>query len=242
MEDAESWEDAPAGDAPVLVAVMRDRADWARLLAEGWYRVPARRAPPQMAADYLAFYHTAAFPAEKWSIRYYAAVRGVRVVRRRDLLPAEAEHPRAGDAYFRFDLGPVLTLERPVFSRRLRRVTFIHTTLERLQTAGDVSELWITQPLRERLWIELNRQGAPAEAAPADLLIACQHGRVAVECAPPQALDGLRDGSLTLPGQAPRELDGVWLRFEDAGWPALLAPYIERIWAEIGRLGGPAGA
>jgi hypothetical protein len=241
MDDVEQHDDPPAA-ATVLVVVMRDRADWARLQTEGWYRVPVRRAPRQAAADYLAFYHTAAFAEEKWSIRTYAPVRAVRVARRRDLLPAEADHPRAGDAYFRFDLGPLLALEQPVFSRRLRRITFIHTTLERLQTAGDVSELWITQPLRERLWVELNRQGIHAEQTPAELVIPCRQVSLTVECLPMQGTAGPREGSLTLPDQAPPETNGMVLRFEDAGWPARLAPYIERIRAEMARLDGPLEA
>ena len=32
-------------DDQVLVAIMNNRADWERVQGEGWYRIPAKKAP-----------------------------------------------------------------------------------------------------------------------------------------------------------------------------------------------------
>ena len=52
----------------VLVAVMNDRRDFEIARHEGWYRIPLKRAPSRVGADYLAFYQTKAFGDEKWAI------------------------------------------------------------------------------------------------------------------------------------------------------------------------------
>lgn len=135
------------GSATVLVAVMNDRRDLARAQREGWYRIPLRTAPRPLASDYLAFYLTAAFGEERWSVRYYAEVWRYELRQRRDILPEEAEHPRARDLYYRLHLGTVQALERPIPSRSLRRVTFIYTSMERLLTAADVRHLWPDRPM-----------------------------------------------------------------------------------------------
>lgn len=128
--------------ARVLVVVMNQPRDLAIAREEGWYRIPLRRAPPRIAAEYLAFYQTAAFGNERWAIRYYAAIRGYRLVQRRQLLPQESSHPRADDQYYRIDLGRLEQLPLPVPAARLRRISFIATSFGQLRLARDVVELW----------------------------------------------------------------------------------------------------
>ncbi|NTU82924.1 MAG: hypothetical protein HGA45_26755 [Chloroflexales bacterium] len=134
--------DEPDDESRVLVAVVTRPRDLALAREAGWYRVPLARVPPRFAADYLAFYQTAAFGAERWSVRYYAAVLRYTLALRRDLLPAEADHPRAAERYYRVDLGPVTALPLPVPAARLRRVAFIATTFGQLRRAADVRELF----------------------------------------------------------------------------------------------------
>lgn len=129
-------------DAPVLVAVINRPADLERARQQGWYRIPVRRAPPMLAVSYLAFYQTSSFGDERWAVRYCASVQRVGVALRRELLPDEADHPRAGERYYRFALGPLWALPVPVPSRRLRRVTFIPTTFGQLLHARELTELW----------------------------------------------------------------------------------------------------
>lgn len=153
-----------SAEARVLVAILTHPRDLAAARDEGWYRVPIARAPRALGAEYLAFYQTSAFGSERWAVRYLAEVRAVGVATRAALLPEEAGHPRAAARYYRFALGPLQLLPTPIPSRRLRRVTFIPTTLGQLLRARDVAELW--RPLEdadagwEALWgAGVNRRG-----------------------------------------------------------------------------------
>src|SRR4030067_552794 len=88
----------------ILVAVMTDPRDLeiARLL--GWYRIPLRKAPKVVAVDYLAFYQTGAFGAEKWRIQYLYRVRGHELHTRAELLRDEEDHPRAREEYYKITI------------------------------------------------------------------------------------------------------------------------------------------
>ncbi len=133
--------DWPMGDTPILVAVVTRPADLARA-ADGWYRLPIAHAPTRLGCEALAFYQTGAFGSDGHAVRLWATVRRVTLARRRDLLPDEPGHPRADALYYRFELGPLIALARPIPARRLRRVTFIPTTWARLAGAQDVADLW----------------------------------------------------------------------------------------------------
>ena len=202
----------------VLVVIMNNTRDFDIACREGWYRIPVNRAPRQLAADYVAFYQTSVFPEAKWSIRYYAPIKRFRVQRRQQLLPQEPEHPRANDLYYRVEIGPLRALPRPIPSAKLRRITFIPTTLERLLRAEDVRDLWEGQASAQRLWEALQDRGIEAErdypiregrvSYCADLAIFCQKGNLAVECQDPI----LEDDTLGIP----------WARLlADKGWALL---------------------
>jgi hypothetical protein len=150
-------------DARVLVAVVTQPRDLGNARDGGWYRIPLRRAPRDLAADYLAFYQTSAFGAERWAVRYLAAVRAVTIAARSALLPGEPGHPRAAERYYRFALGPLQALPAPLLSRRLRRIAFIPTSYGQLLRARDVAELWRPPDAGagwDELWgAGLNRRG-----------------------------------------------------------------------------------
>ncbi|MEN9938315.1 MAG: hypothetical protein RLZZ387_4894 [Chloroflexota bacterium] len=156
--------------ARALVCVMTRPRDLELARVEGWYRVPVRRAPRAVAAEFLAFYQTAAFGPERWAVRLLARVLRVSLATRRELLPEEAGHPRDAERYYRFALGPLEPLPLPVPARRLRRVTFIHTTVGQLLRARDVAELWRPEEAAEGLediWgAGVNRPRQPLDADP----------------------------------------------------------------------------
>lgn len=176
----------------VLVAVMNDPRDFEIARDKGWYRIPLRRAPGRIAADYLAFYQTKAFGDEKWAVNYYAPTRHYRLATRAELLPEEADHPRAAEPYYKVEIGPLQRLPHPVLSKRLRRITFIPTTLERLLKAEEVNDLWDLGSREDRLWEAFKREGIEAErqyeveegaaGCLVDLAVFCQEGQVAVIC------------------------------------------------------------
>ena len=151
-------------DERVLVAVVTGPHDWERVCAEHWYRIPLARAPRRIGAEYLAFYHTRSFEKLRWAITYYAPIKRYSLVRRRDLLPEEPDHPRANALYYKVEIGSLEALPQPIPSYRLRRVTFIMTTMSRLLCAHEINDLWIREGTRERLWSAL-RLREPAVAA-----------------------------------------------------------------------------
>lgn len=190
------WVEMPEedDDGRVLVVVMNNPRDFAIARDEGWYRIPVQRAPRQVAADYLAFYLTRVFEEERWTIPYIAPVLRYRVVRRVDLLPEEADHPRAQEWYYKVEIGPIRRLPRPIPSRRFRRVTFIPTTLQRLLNAEELNDLWMSSEVQAQLHAALKERHVHAEqqyvvaegGSPyrADLAIPCLDGGVAVRFQP----------------------------------------------------------
>lgn len=147
----------------VLVAVLKDKRDLeiARLL--GWYRIPFQHAPKTVSVDWLALYQTAKFGAEKWAINYVAPVRGHELTTRAELLRTQPDHPRAGERYFKLQLGSLERLPRPIPSLKWRRLTFLYTTGERLLAATEINDLIVQSDERELLWRALRERGLNAE-------------------------------------------------------------------------------
>ena len=87
-------------DDRVLVAIMNNKEDWQRVLDERWYRLPTKRAPAGTPHfDWLGFYFTKVFGADKWAVHYYAPIQGHELLTRRDLIPSQPNHKRAGNWY-----------------------------------------------------------------------------------------------------------------------------------------------
>lgn len=185
-----SYFDVTAQRRTVLVVVLNNALDFARAQNEGWYRIPQRRAPRRIGADFLAFYQTGAFrdQPEAQTISFIAATRRYRLMRRCELLPDELDHPRAEEYYYRIDIGPLQRLERPVPATNFRRVTFIHTTMARLLTATDVKDLFQSESPFEQLWSALREHNLrPLKnrivgERPVDITLRARGGYVGVNC------------------------------------------------------------
>jgi hypothetical protein len=93
-------------------------------------------------SDQVALYFTRALGEQRRAVHWYAPVRGHELLRRRDLLPDEPDHPRADQAYYAMQLGPLERLEPPIISLRWRRITFIETTWDPFQMAQEINELY----------------------------------------------------------------------------------------------------
>lgn len=147
-------------DDRVLVAVINNLEDWQRVQDEHWYRLPTKHAPePVPNIDILAFYFTRAFGADKWAVHYYAHVEGHELLTRRDLLPAEPDHKRAGQWYYKFELGPLRHKVPPIISYNWRRITFIATTGDRFEAAEDINDLFEDESPAGRLYVTLREDG-----------------------------------------------------------------------------------
>jgi hypothetical protein len=152
-------ETRPGSGERVLVAVMNDPRDLEIARTEGWYRIPVKRAPKQVGADYLALYLTGRFPPhQRHRVTYYAPIRAYRLVRRVTLFPDAPDHPRAQESYFKIEIGPLQALDVPVVAEKLRRITFISTSLDQLRRAREIRELWHKPSYHETLWRALSDQ------------------------------------------------------------------------------------
>lgn len=133
-------------DDRVLVAIMNNKKDWQRVQDEGWYRIPVKHAPPGAPNfDWIAFFFAKVFEENKWAIHFYAQVLGHELLTRRDLIPAEAKHQRAGDWYYKLELGPLHHKLPPIVADSWRRVTFIVTTGDRFEAAEELKDLLADQ-------------------------------------------------------------------------------------------------
>lgn len=149
----------------ILVSILPTPRDLEIARVLGWYRVPLRSAPKVINVDYLAFYQPAAFgAAHRWRIEYYAAVRGHELTTRLELFKDEPEHPRAHEEYYKVQLGPLQSLEKPILSGRWRRLTFLYTTGALFAKASTLEELVVGSEEREILWHSLRERAIAASA------------------------------------------------------------------------------
>jgi len=208
----------------VLVAILNNKRDFEIARVLGWYRIPLKTAPKTVSVDWLAFYQTAKFGDEKWSINYVAPVRGHELTTRAELLRTQPDHPRAAEAYFKIQLGPLERLARPIPSRKWRRLTFLYTTGERLLGALELNDLIVQSGEREQLWQALRERGLAAErqyeSAPCgeiDLALLCALGQLGISVGESRKLKE-RGGwqYLTFPDVLVRDdLPGVVKRIEE---------------------------
>ncbi|MBF2028359.1 MAG: hypothetical protein IGS48_16595 [Oscillatoriales cyanobacterium C42_A2020_001] len=130
----------------VLVAIMNNRADWAIASEQHWYRIPIEQVEKlkqrnQWPPKWLAFYQTKAFGDEAHAVTYYAEVIDMREVSRVELFPLEAQTAKSHTRYYKLEFATLQRLSHPIKSQRLRRITFIPTTLEKLHRATQIEEL-----------------------------------------------------------------------------------------------------
>jgi hypothetical protein len=144
--------------------------------------------------------YTKTFGDDRWAIHYYARIQGHELVTRRDLIPAEPDHPRAGNWYYALQLGPLEHKLPPIVAHRWRRVTFIVTSGDRFMNACKQNQ----RPFRG---------GALSQSSVGEAQRDGHSSRVGV-------LDRLREGCLS-PGLALPVEDG-WLSvtFGDRPGPA----------------------
>jgi hypothetical protein len=137
----------------ILVAVIPAVKDLeiARLL--GWYRIPLRLAPKIIDVDYLAFFQTGNFGLDhRWRIETIADVRGHELVKRRDLLRDQPDHPRANEEYYKLQLGPLKNLSDPIVAGKWKRITFFYSLGSLMNRARIVNDLVVQTDERAILW------------------------------------------------------------------------------------------
>jgi hypothetical protein len=144
----------------ILVAIINRPRDLEIARVLGWYRIPLGSAPRTIRVDWLAFYQTAAFGEERWAVRYVAPVRGFELRTRGELLQDEPDHARAGEPYYKIQLGALRELSRPIPAGKWRRFTFLYTTGRRLLSANELKELRVPPSTEhDMLWKMIRERG-----------------------------------------------------------------------------------
>ena len=222
----------------VLIAILKTADALVRARDCGWYHIPVRNAqkwlkdrwPPER----IAFYQGKVHGDEAYAISYYAQVRNVHQVTRRELFPGESQDEKADDLYYKLALGPLRRLDKPILSRRRRRIVFIPTTWEKFKDAVEINDLYDESPLEDRLWAGLKRLQIAAERQEfvrvserdyvLDFAVYCTAGKLDVEAdgdswhADPKRipLDNLRDNDLETAGWKLLRFNGCQIREEMA--------------------------
>ena len=150
-------------DSEVLVALLRDKKDFAILQSEGWYRIPVKRTPQRWPPEYIAFYQPRAFGEDAFCIRYYGKIARITQATRRELFPNELESENSDKLYYRIQIETIEEHVKPIPARLARRVVFIPTTWRKFLYASELNDLFDDSPLEDILWEELKRRDIQAE-------------------------------------------------------------------------------
>jgi hypothetical protein len=154
----------PQPNSLILVAFIPSPRDLEVARVLGWYRIPLRTAPKVVAVDFVAFYQPSSFGDRKWRIETVAEVRGHELVTRAELIRAEADHPKAGEEYFKIQLGPLQTLPNPIPAEKWKRITFFYTTGQYFLGAETIRDLVVHSDERKLLWQSLRERAEQGEA------------------------------------------------------------------------------
>jgi hypothetical protein len=212
----------------VLVGVINSKNDLDFLLNQHWYRLPQKQMPDGLYSEYLAFFlsGSAAKTFGASGVYYYAALTGVELVYRKDLLDDKPE--KADERYYKAQFRQILGKNPPVLNPTKRRFAFIYTTWDRFVNARTLADFYsnndyyvdrIYHALRdksiriERYW-DAQRKETKHGAA---VRIICENG----------VLTGYTDSNY-------EDSNGLYLNSEEPD-DTILA----EIRARISRMGGP---
>ena len=128
-------------DDRVLVGVVKRQKDYAIACQEHWYRIPLRRMPHGINAEYIAFFLSRrSFRETGGAIAAFARITGVELVRRADLLPNEAQ--RSQDLYYKVQFRQLVDKDPPITNDSRRTISFIRTTWDRFVSAATIPDLY----------------------------------------------------------------------------------------------------
>ena len=174
------------------MSVLKTAGDRDILLNKKWYRIPLNRAP-RRKPKYLAFYQAANFGKTGKIIELYGRVKFWRLKKRREILPEEKKHPRAGELYLQFMLSKISKLRSPIRNSRGIRISFGFTSLQKLRRGPDVRRLFNIPPIEDMLagmlkktkiafYRELRVRRQNEKIYRLDYALPCRRGLIDLEC------------------------------------------------------------
>lgn len=180
----------------VVVALMNNKKDFLIAQEKGWYRIPVKSAPKNIRDEtivkYLAFYQTKIFGAEKFTIKWYAEIKNIKRVFRKDLFEDEPQNSKSNKEYYKIEFDKLVQLKEPIISKKGRRILFIPTTEQKFFSAKEINYLFNESPIEDKFWealvdhdIEAERQyfiTAQGKNRFLDFVIFCKDRNINVEC------------------------------------------------------------
>ncbi|OGO14319.1 MAG: hypothetical protein A2Y53_08595 [Chloroflexi bacterium RBG_16_47_49] len=174
-----------------LVAILKEKSDFAILQEQGWYRIPLAHAPRRWPPRWLGFYQPKVFKEEAYRVRYFGEVANIEVVKRKEMFPNEFISAKSEREYYQVHLKKIEERNEPIISTRPRRLVFIPTTWEKFILAEQMNDLFDDSPLEDRLWIEFKDFNISAERQwgvqinkqfyQLDFALFCHQGQVDIE-------------------------------------------------------------
>lgn len=210
----------------VLIGVINRKRDLDYARTEGWYRIPQKQMPRGVNSEYMAFFLSRAFKERNGGIHFYAESRGLELAYRKDLLPKEADHPRANETYYKVQIGELIEKAPPIANPTRRTIGFIYTTWDRFVRAQKIGDLYSKEDyFVDRIYHALRNRGVYSErtwsaeyrnTAP-QLRILCQKGPLIASTEPGEEQFFLHDD-----GQEDAILAGILARIAEQGGPVLV--------------------
>ena len=149
--------------ATIMIGPVRGPEHLALIHDRRYYHVPVSAiAASRTAVGFVAFYEPASrFRADAGVIREYAEVVRVSRARRREL-PGLTWPGRGNDEtpYYRFDLGPILSLPQPITNPDRLRVVFRFPDVERFRRATKMRDLGRGDPDASRPSVSRSGEGS----------------------------------------------------------------------------------
>ncbi len=131
----------------VLVALLRDKKDFAILRDEQWYRIPVNHTPGRWPPDVIGFYLPKAFGEDAFTIRFFGVIEDIERVKRRVLFPNEFENSKSDNYYHRIQIKALKDLPNPIPCRLPRAIVFIPTSWDKFVHAEELNDLYDDSPL-----------------------------------------------------------------------------------------------
>ena len=162
------------------------------LLEKNWYRIPISHAPKRKA-DYIVFYQPSLFGKNGSCIRYYGKIKDFSIVKRKEILPDEYDHPRINEDYYKIKFKNINRLSTPIRNRNRMRISFGFTTLSKFIKAKDITQLFDVIPIEEivsknfkKFKINASREHIfymhDSKRYRLDFVVFCKKGPLNIEC------------------------------------------------------------
>ncbi|MFC2132020.1 endonuclease domain-containing protein [Bacteroidota bacterium] len=181
----------------VLVALLRDKKDQKYLFEENWYRIPVKtKITPIIVKEdkvkLIAFYLPKKFDEWAFTIRWFAEVDKIDIVKRSDIIKSKGNDTKSDEKYYKISIKKIHKKEKPIISQRHRRILFFTTDESHLNQAREINDLFYEGPLEEKVWEEFKKLNIEAERQffidlkpknyILDFALFCKARKIAVEC------------------------------------------------------------